>query len=97
MEIKAKIQAFTLIEMSIVLFIITLLILLILPNLNSQRDRAQNISNHALNEVVQTQANLYRDEFNTETVSLDDLKEEGFLNESQYKKAVEADIEVNED
>lgn len=94
MKIKAKIQAFTLIEMSIVLFIITLLILLILPNLNSQRDRAQTISNHALNEVVQTQAGLYRDEFNTDAVSLDDLKNEGFLNESQYKKAVEADIKV---
>jgi competence protein ComGC len=94
MKIKTKMQAFTLIEMSIVLFIITLLILLILPNLNSQRERAQNISNHALNEVVQTQAGLYRDEFDTDAVSLDDLKKEGFLNESQYEKAVKADIRV---
>ncbi|MCP9315902.1 prepilin-type N-terminal cleavage/methylation domain-containing protein [Liquorilactobacillus nagelii] len=36
---KKKVQGFTLIEMSIVLFIIALLILIILPNIGSQRQR----------------------------------------------------------
>ncbi|KRM87027.1 competence type IV pilus major pilin ComGC [Liquorilactobacillus vini] len=94
--IKSRTNAFTLIEMSIVLFIIALLILLILPNINSQKDRAQTVSNQALNQVVQTQADLYRDQYDTPSVSLDDLKKEGFLNDAQYQKAVKAKIKVQE-
>ncbi|MFT8393641.1 MAG: competence type IV pilus major pilin ComGC [Liquorilactobacillus ghanensis] len=91
---KARFQGFTLIEMSIVLFIIALLILIILPNVGSQRQRAQSVSDQALVEVVQTQANLYRDQFDTKSVSLDDLKKEGFLSEAQYQKAVKEEIKV---
>ncbi|KRM06953.1 hypothetical protein FC89_GL000262 [Liquorilactobacillus ghanensis DSM 18630] len=80
--------------MSIVLFIIALLILIILPNVGSQRQRAQSVSDQALVEVVQTQANLYRDQFDTKSVSLDDLKKEGFLSEAQYQKAVKEEIKV---
>lgn len=94
--IKSRTNAFTLIEMSIVLFIIALLILLILPNINSQKDRAQTVSNQALNQVVQTQADLYRDQYDAPSVSLDDLKKEGFLNDAQYQKAVKAKIKVQE-
>lgn len=91
---KARFQGFTLIEMSIVLFIIALLILIILPNVGSQRQRAQSVSDQALVEVVQTQANLYRDQFDTKSVSLDNLKKEGFLSEAQYQKAVKEEIKV---
>lgn len=93
---KKKIQGFTLIEMSIVLFIIALLILIILPNIGSQRQRAQMVSDQALVHVVQTQADLYRDQFDTKNVSLEDLKKEGFLSESQYKKAIKEKIQVQE-
>ncbi|MCP9316189.1 hypothetical protein [Liquorilactobacillus nagelii] len=54
------------------------------------------VSDQALVHVVQTQADLYRDQFDTKNVSLEDLKKEGFLSESQYKKAIKEKIQVQE-
>ncbi|WP_180367661.1 prepilin-type N-terminal cleavage/methylation domain-containing protein, partial [Oenococcus oeni] len=53
-RIKNKKQSFTLIEMAIVLFIISLLMLLILPNLNNQRKKAENTQAEAMVSVIQT-------------------------------------------
>lgn len=50
-----KREAFTLLEMSIVLFIISLLILIVLPNLTAQRKSAKRIHRDAMVSVVQTQ------------------------------------------
>ncbi|AKP63624.1 prepilin-type N-terminal cleavage/methylation domain-containing protein [Levilactobacillus koreensis] len=56
-------QGFTLIEMTIVLFIISLLVLIILPNLNGQRQRAQGIHRGAMTTVVQGQVTAYIDDY----------------------------------
>lgn len=80
--------------MAVVMFIISLLILIILPNIGKQRDNARGIGNQALGDVVQTQADLYRNETDKENVSLEDLKNSGYLNEKQYSEAKKAKIEV---
>ena len=54
-----KREAFTLLEMSIVLFIISLLILIVLPNLTAQRKSAKRIHRDAMVSVVQTQVDEY--------------------------------------
>ncbi|WP_283599455.1 prepilin-type N-terminal cleavage/methylation domain-containing protein [Ligilactobacillus aviarius] len=43
-----KVKGFTLIEMAIVLFIISLLILIIIPNINHQRKNAVNVNSNAM-------------------------------------------------
>ena len=69
---KKKRRGFTLIEMAIVLFIISLLILIILPNIGTQRKHANTVNDKALQTQLNTQAELYMDEKNTNTVTIDD-------------------------
>ncbi|CAK8053506.1 Competence protein ComGC (ComGC) [Eupransor demetentiae] len=51
---KTKKRGFTLIEAAVVLFIIGLLMLLILPNLNNQRKNASKTHAKAMVATVQT-------------------------------------------
>lgn len=67
-----KKRGFTLIEMVIVMFIISLLLLLIIPNLSQQKDRAEAKSDHAFIETLQTQLDLHKFEDSTRS-SQDDL------------------------
>ncbi len=73
---KTKMKAFTLVEMAIVIFIISLLILIIMPNVAKQRSNA---------EKVNTQAQLYADEKGTEmeNVAPTDLEKAGYLTAKQ--------------
>ena len=66
-----KREAFTLLEMSIVLFIISLLILIVLPNLTAQRKSAKRIHHDAMVSVVQTQVDEYANDGGNENVSLE--------------------------
>src|SRR5699024_3056902 len=77
---KRKRYGFTLIEMAIVLFIISLLILIILPNIGTQRKHANTVNDKALQTQLNTQAELYMDEKNTNTVTIDELKSANYLN-----------------
>lgn len=52
-------KAFTLIEMVIVLFIISLLLLIMIPNLVQQKDHANSKSEEAFRTTLVTQAGLY--------------------------------------
>ena len=49
-------KGFTLIEMVVVLAIIALLMLIVIPNLNKQRENASKHQREALQEVVYNQA-----------------------------------------
>lgn len=89
-------RSFTLIEMTIVLFIISLLILIILPNVLSQKKNAKHIQGDAMTEVVQTQVDLYENEFDESPKSLDDLKEKGYLSDKQVQQANRDGIKINE-
>lgn len=91
---KSK-KAFTLIEAAIVLFIIRLLMLLILPNLNAQRKHAVESHATAMVSTVQTQIDLYQNDHpNQDNVTLAALKSENYLTEKQFQKAQDLKITI---
>ncbi|MFC6290220.1 competence type IV pilus major pilin ComGC [Levilactobacillus angrenensis] len=91
-------QGFTLVEMTIVLFIISLLILIILPNLNNQRKRANQIHGHAMVTVVQGQVTAYlEDHPGHHYVDYAALTQEKYLTADQAKRAQEEHIKIVED
>ncbi|BDR56378.1 competence type IV pilus major pilin ComGC [Xylocopilactobacillus apis] len=91
-----KAPAFTLIEMVIVLFIIGLLMLLILPNLNSQKKKAENKTDNALVTTIQTQVNLYEDDIE-KPITLEKLKDAGAISNQQVEQAKKAKIKISAD
>lgn len=94
---KAKIKkGFTLIEMTIVLFIISLLILIILPNVTSQKKNARHIQGDAMTQVVQTQVDLYENEYNELPKPLDELQDKGYLSDKQVQQANRNGIKIND-
>lgn len=82
---KTKMKAFTLVEMAIVIFIISLLILIIIPNVAKQRSNAENVNTQALQAELDTQAQLYAGEKGTamENVAPTDLEKAGYLTAKQ--------------
>ena len=82
---KTKMKAFTLVEMAIVIFIISLLILIIIPNVAKQRSNAENVNTQALQAELDTQAQLYADEKGTamENVAPTELEKAGYLTAKQ--------------
>ncbi|HFH9837909.1 TPA: competence type IV pilus major pilin ComGC [Streptococcus suis] len=57
--IKLKARAFTLVEMLVVLGIISILLLLFVPNLSKQKDAVADAGGAAVVKVVESQAELY--------------------------------------
>ncbi|ALO04605.1 competence type IV pilus major pilin ComGC [Lactiplantibacillus paraplantarum] len=84
-------RGFTLIEMVIVLAIISLLMLIVVPNLNDQRNRATTRQKEALTEVVQNQAEMYANDTGEAVTGgpemLDKLLDKGYINAGQHKQA----------
>ena len=76
-----KLRAFTLIEMLVVLLIISILLLLFVPNL-SQQDSVKETGNAAVVKVVDSQAELYEMK-NNKTASLAALVSEGQITQKQ--------------
>lgn len=80
-------RGFTLLEMSIVLFIISLLILIMLPNLAAQRKHATGTHRQAMTAVVQTQIDLYKNDTGENVVDYGRLQRNDYLTASQVAKA----------
>ena len=92
---KKSRQAFTLIEAAIVLFIISLLMLLILPNLGSQRQKAVETHATAMVSTVQTQIDLYANEHpENGSITMNNLVAEGYLTAKQAQKVKDLNITV---
>lgn len=89
-----KRRGFTLLEMSIVLFIISLLILIVIPNLAKQRQNASRIHSRAMVNVVQTQADLFENEMGHSPTSIQQLYSKHYLTASQLKSAQHNGIEI---
>ncbi|WP_318765878.1 competence type IV pilus major pilin ComGC [Lactiplantibacillus carotarum] len=89
-------EGFTLLEMVIVLGIIALLMLIIIPNLDTQRKNAEVRSDTALREVVYNQAEMYANDHNknVQDVSLSDLQSGKYLNAQQYSQASTKDFKT---
>ncbi|GBG04585.1 competence type IV pilus major pilin ComGC [Lactobacillus rodentium] len=85
-----KLKGFTLIEMVIVIAIIAILILLVVPNLTKQKDRAESRTDEAFRSTLQTQVELADDK----NISLEELNKEGFISDKQLKKANEKGITI---
>lgn len=81
---KKQSSAFTLLEMLVVLFVISLLLLLFVPKLVSQKESASKQSDTAIAKVVETQIEVF--ELDQERKpSKQELIEQGYVKESQYE------------
>ncbi|PRY82165.1 competence type IV pilus major pilin ComGC [Alkalibacterium olivapovliticus] len=80
-------DGFTLIEMSLVLFVISALLLLFIPNLSGRQESAELKSNEAIETVLQSQVDLYIMDKNQKPTSFDTLKSEKYLTENQALRA----------
>ena len=81
---EAKVKAFTLIEMLVVLLIISVLLLLFVPNLTKQKDAVNDKGKAAVVKVVESQAELYSLDKN-EDASLSKLQADGRITAEQAK------------
>ena len=79
------VQAFTLIEMLIVLLVISVLMLLFVPNLSKQKEAVSDKGNAAVVKVVESQAELYELNNPSEKATVSKLQSEGKITESQAK------------
>lgn len=83
-----KKKAFTLIEMLVVLVIITALVLIFVPNLMKQSDKARDKSTVAFQQVIDNQTVLLQNDHpNKKITNWDDYK--GYLSDKQIKEAKE--------
>ncbi|MFD1363068.1 competence type IV pilus major pilin ComGC [Lentibacillus salinarum] len=71
--------------MLIVLMIISVLIILIVPNLSDKSDEVYDKGCSALVNVVQAQVDAYHIEYNAYPSSLGALESEGYITEEQMK------------
>lgn len=78
-----KREGFTLLEMIVVLFILGLLILLFLPNIMNQRDKAQETGDEALEQTVKTQMILYKNDHDGQEGTIDQLVDGDYLSREQ--------------
>ena len=86
-SIRSNKKGFTLIEMLLVLFIIAVLLLLILPNMNAQKGKVQDQGDQALLKTYESQTALYQMQNDTsETPSIDELLAEKYLSPEQAKR-----------
>lgn len=79
-----KAKAFTLLEMLMVLLIISVLMLLFIPNLSKQKEKVTDKGNAAVVKIVENQAELY--ELNEgKKPSLSELVQKGNISDKQQK------------
>lgn len=92
--LKNQQSGFTLLEMSIVLFIISLLVLIMLPNLTQQRKNANRIHNNAMVSVIQTQVEAYENDTGKHNVTLEMLNKDNYLTTAQVQRARKQHIRI---
>jgi len=82
-----KIAGFTLVETLIVLLILSILILIMVPNLMQHKDFAEKKSDEALVHVVESQMTMYElEQATNKKPSLQELKDAGFITKDQKEK-----------
>lgn len=82
---KKTVKAFTLVEMLIVLLIVSVLLLLFVPNLSKQKEQIESSGGRALVKVVESQAELY-EMSNDGEASLSALVAGEFISQDQADK-----------
>lgn len=76
-----RVKGFTLVEMVIVIAIIAMLILLIVPGLSKQKERATSKTDEALRTTIETQRQLAED--NGDGTSLEELVKKEYISQKQ--------------
>ncbi|WP_086330307.1 competence type IV pilus major pilin ComGC [Candidatus Enterococcus mansonii] len=84
-RIQMNHQGFTLLEMLVVLLIISVLILLFVPNLSKHKEGVDKKGNEAIVKIVETQLDLYTME-NNQVPTLEQLLKEKYITQDQYDK-----------
>lgn len=82
---RKAVKAFTLVEMLLVLAVVSVLLLLFVPNLSKQKESIDTAGGKALVKVVESQAELYRLSDKGEP-TLSTLEREGFIDAKQVKE-----------
>ncbi|MGO1355751.1 competence type IV pilus major pilin ComGC [Alkalibacterium gilvum] len=83
-------EGFTLIEMSLVLFIISALLLLFVPNLSGRQKNAESTGDEAIASVLQSQVDMYKmDNEGANPTDFNQLNTENYLTDKQLEKANE--------
>lgn len=80
--VTLKAKAFTLIEMLVVLVIISVLLLLFVPNVGQQKELVEDKGGQAVVKVVESQAQLYEIKHDSQA-SLSRLVQEGAITPDQ--------------
>lgn len=89
-----KLKSFTLLEMVIVVSIIAMLTLLIIPNVVSQRDRAESRSDKAFIQTIQTQVELVDNP--ADKASFETLHTKKYITDDQYQKLTEGNYSYHD-
>ncbi|GGE46733.1 competence protein ComG [Pullulanibacillus camelliae] len=79
MNILRKNEGFTLIEMMIVLSIISILLLIVIPNMTKSHEVASHKSCQTTVNLLQSQVAAYQADTGHLPETLEDLKEEGYV------------------
>ncbi|HEQ2839936.1 TPA: prepilin-type N-terminal cleavage/methylation domain-containing protein [Streptococcus pyogenes] len=79
-----NLKGFTLLEMLLVILVISVLMLLFVPNLSKQKDRVTETGNAAVVKLVENQAELYELSQGSKP-SLSQLKADSSITEKQEK------------
>lgn len=93
MKLLKNTHGFTLVEMLIVLVIVSVLSLLIIPNVGETTKTVNKEAEYALTQVVKTQASLYRFEKGVDA-TYESLQTDGYLTKEQVDKATKWEISV---
>lgn len=91
---KYKRRGFTLIETVTTLFIVSLLAMLIIPNVANVRQVANKRQAEAMVQMIQGQIAMYYEGKHKATVNYKELIDGGYLSEAQVKSAEAADIYI---
>ncbi|GGI11220.1 competence type IV pilus major pilin ComGC [Gottfriedia solisilvae] len=88
-------KGFTLIEMLVVLLIISILLLLVIPNIGKQQASIQTKGCSALQKMVQSSVEAYRLDHEKLPESLQELKDEGYITTYKCKNNSDLTYEKN--
>lgn len=78
-------KGFTLIEMMIVLVVISILLIVTIPNITKHNSKINDTGCEALTKMVQAEVQSYYMEHKAYPESMDKLKEENYITEEQKK------------
>lgn len=84
-KLKKK-AGFTLIEVITTIFIMSLLMILILPNIHRIREFAEQKQSQAFFQNVQNQVDLFRGQYPEYEVTLPNLLEHGYISKAQAEQ-----------